>query len=457
MKIEPKLLEELVKRLAASTRAATLYGPTHPLVQRNVEELGTACSRLLQLNDQLVIGFLGDEVVVNGMRLARSGAGLAGLARFLRSQDTEKITIRPGVSRDELRAFINELTDKSAAAPLQQRFARSGVRNIAIGLIASDNTAAILGVAAARKVYVSAASTAEELWAETRSGEQPNPQTAYSLIDSLSRIVQADQSSLLALTALKRYDNYTFTHMVNVSILTMAQARSLGISAVLVREFGVAALMHDIGKVHTPAEILNKPDALTPEEFTIVKRHVIDGAHILRATPEMPALAPIVAFEHHLRLDMSGYPEKITPRTLNLCTMLVSIADVYDALRANRTYREGLPHDRVRAIMAQQAGAGFNPTLLRRFITLVGLYPVGTLVRLNTEEIGVVTAEHPGDPFRPQVKVIIDRHGQTIERPFLVNTWDRDERSHSSRAVVEAVDADAYKLDPLAFLGGVAA
>jgi putative nucleotidyltransferase with HDIG domain len=111
--------------------------------------------------------------------------------------------------------------------------------------------------------------------------------------------------------------------MVNVSALAMAQARALNIDGPLLREFGFAALMHDIGKVNTPLEVLNKPGKLTNEEFDIMKRHVVDGAHILRRTPEMPALAPIVAFEHHLKQDLSGYPEKIGSRKLNLCTMIV--------------------------------------------------------------------------------------------------------------------------------------
>ena len=152
-----------------------------------------------------------------------------------------------------------------------------------------------------------------------------------------------DRTSLMALTALKKYDNYTFTHMVNVSALAMAQARSLNIDGPLLREFGFAALMHDIGKVNTPLEVLNKPDKLTKEEFDIMKRHVVDGAHILRRTPEMPALAPIVAFEHHLKQDLSGYPENIGSRKLNLCTMIVSASPTSSTrCAATAPYREGL-------------------------------------------------------------------------------------------------------------------
>src|SRR5205085_8486441 len=191
-----------------------------------------------------------------------------------------------------------------------------------------------------RKVYSTAVESAETLWDQAKAGDKPDPETARKIIDSLANIVTQDRTSLMALTALKKYDNYTFTHMVNVAALAMAQARALNLEGPLLREFGFAALMHDIGKVNTPLEVLNKPGKLTGEEFGVMKRHVIDGAHILRRTPEMPALAPVVAFEHHLRQDLSGYPENIGHRKLNLCTHIVSIADVFVELR---TIRDDLP------------------------------------------------------------------------------------------------------------------
>src|SRR5947209_17713523 len=232
----------------------------------------------------------------------------------------------------------------------------------------------------------------------------------------------------MALTALKKYDNYTFTHMVNVSALAMAQARALNIDGPPLREFGFAALMHDIGKVHTPLEVLNKPDKLTRDEFDVMKRHVVDGAHILRRTPEMPALAPIVALQHHLKQDLSGYPEGIGSRRLNLCTMIVSIADVFDALRSNRPYREGLATARIRAIMGEQGSPAFSQPLLKRFVNLMGLFPVGNLVRLKTGELAVVIAEHPTDPFAPKVKLLTDAQGGPLEAPEAVNTWVRNSR-----------------------------
>jgi putative nucleotidyltransferase with HDIG domain len=231
----------------------------------------------------------------------------------------------------------------------------------------------------------------------------------------------------------------------------MAQATSLNLNGTLLREFGFAALMHDIGKVKTPVEVLNKPDKLTKEEFAVMKQHVVDGAHILRRTPEMPALAPIVAFEHHLKQDLSGYPENVAARRLNLCTMVVSIADVFDALRSNRPYRQGLATARIRAIMGEQNNPAFNQQLLKRFVNLMGLFPVGNLVRLGTEELAVVTAEHPSDPFRPQVKIITNAKGELLEQPVLANTWEREFVDHS-QAVVEAVDPEPLGIDPLKYL-----
>ncbi len=132
--------------------------------------------------------------------------------------------------------------------------------------------------------------------------------------------------------------------------------------------------------------------------------------------------------------------------------MVVTVADVFDALRSHRIYREGLPTDRIKAIMAQKNDPTFHPRLLRRFVNLVGLYPVSTLVRLSTDELAVVVREHPSDPFRPQVKVVTDPQGAQLDEPFLVNTWEPNERGDFERAVVEAVDHEALGLDPLRWL-----
>jgi putative nucleotidyltransferase with HDIG domain len=446
-------VEDLVRRLAAALRAAELYAPQHPLVQRSIAGLNGALTPYLSEAQSVVVGLIGEDVVVNETRLGKGSASLTGFVRGLRDREIEKITFHRGITLEEIKAFLSEVSDRRARQPITDRLEARGVRRAVVGKLSVEDTPQdAIGIEAARRVYRTAVSSAESLWEQARAGDKPNPDDARKIIDSLANIVTQDRTSLMALTALKKYDNYTFTHMVNVAALAMAQARALNLDGPLLREFGFAALMHDIGKVNTPLEVLNKPGKLTEEEFKIMKMHVVDGAHILRRTPEMPALAPVVAFEHHLRQDLSGYPENIGHRKLNLCTQIVSIADVFDALRSNRPYREGLATARIKSIMGEQGNPAFNQTLLRRFVNLMGLFPIGTIVRLNTEEIGVVTAEHPEDPFRPQVKIIFDAAGERLEFEHLVNTWERDSRGVFPKAVIESVDPDAIELDPLTVL-----
>jgi putative nucleotidyltransferase with HDIG domain len=273
-----------------------------------------------------------------------------------------------------------------------------------------------------------------------------------ALVNRLAQAVADDRPSLMALTTLKRHDAYTFTHMVNVCILTMGQARALGIEGPLLREFGLAALMHDIGKVRTPLEILNKPERLTDSEFVIMRRHTVDGAEILRTTPDIPALAPVFAFEHHLRLDGSGYPAGVSRPCLNLGTRLCSIADVYDAMRSQRAYQKAHPSERILQVLQRADSREFDPDLVRRFTQLVGIYPAGNLVRLNTGEIAVVVKVYAPDPHRPQVRVVTDRRGTALPTTYDVNLWENAADEDVPTSVAAPLDAEEAGIDPLSFL-----
>jgi putative nucleotidyltransferase with HDIG domain len=303
-----------------------------------------------------------------------------------------------------------------------------------------------------RRMYSDAVRAAEGVWDAAKSEGQPDATVARTMVDGLAQAVSQNRTALLALTALRDYDNYTFTHMVNVSILTMAQARALGIDGPLLREFGMAALLHDIGKIQTPLEILNKSGALTPTEFEIMKRHTIDGAEILRGTPDIPTLAPVIAFEHHLRIDGSGYPDGVSRPSLNVGTMLCGIADVYDAMRSQRVYQEAFPTARILAVLGGNDGRRFDQHLVRRFGQLIGIYPVGNLVKLNTGEIAVVIKTHAPDPHRPQIRIVVDRHGARVQFPLEVNLWEAATEGALAPEIVGPVHPADVGLDPLTLL-----
>ena len=280
----------------------------------------------------------------------------------------------------------------------------------------------------------------------------PDPKAARALVDSLAQAVQSNRTALIALTALKSYDNYTFTHMVNVSILTMSQARALGMDGQPLRELGLAALMHDIGKVRTPTEVLNKPEKLTDAEFEVMRMHVVDGAEILRRTPEMPAVAPVIAFEHHLRLDGTGYPFGVKRTALNIGTQLCGIADVYDAMRSQRAYQQAFPSDRILEVLRRNDGHQFDQNLVRRFTQLLGIYPPGNLVRLDDGSIAVVLAVHAPDPYKPRVTIVMTPTGEMHEFPVEINLWELPENVSGPKNVTASLDPAQYAIDPLTYL-----
>jgi putative nucleotidyltransferase with HDIG domain len=446
-----QLGEELLRRLAASLRSAQLYSQGHPLIARNLDSLVDVVAALHTISPAIVVGIVGDELIVGDTPVSQAGT-LAPLIRRLRQLGIERITIERGVERRELDLLTTFVS--SARMDGDQVPPFPAMSNIRVGRVTAEERTAEKpsDMTAFRQMYDRAVQSAEQVWESARTEQRPDPAEARGTVDALAEAVAENRPALLALTALREYDNYTFTHMVNVSILTMAQARALGVEGPLLREFGLAGLMHDIGKVKTPLEILNKAETLTPGEFDILKRHPVDGAEILRATPDIPALAPVVAFEHHLRLDGSGYPSPVSRRDLNLATRLCSIADVYDAMRSQRVYQGSFPTDRIMAVLRRKDGQHFDEHLVRRFAQLLGVYPVGTVVRLNTSEIAMVVDIHAPDPFRPQVRLLFDRHGARLAHPLILNLWESAGGDGVAATVTEVVDPMSIGIDPLALL-----
>jgi putative nucleotidyltransferase with HDIG domain len=442
-----QLADELLRRFAAALRSAQLYSKGHPIIGRNLESLSTAIQLLHALGPSITIGIVGDQIVVDDMPMTKVDT-LGTLVKRLQQAGVERVVIDRGVLLDELKVLVDAVSaaETSGAVGTMPTLAHVRVGRVTIEQQVDGNLA---DMATMKQLYNEAVSAAGSIWDAAQTEGTPDVGVAKTMIDGLAQAVAQNRTALLALTTLKNYDNYTFTHMINVSILTMGQARGLGIDGALLRELGMAALMHDIGKVRTPLEILNKPDKLTTDEFAIMKRHTMDGAEILRKTPDVPTLAPVIAFEHHLRTDGTGYPDGISRSSLNVGTMLCSIADVYDAMRSQRVYQGMLPSERVLEVLKRSDGKQFDQHLVRRFVQLVGMYPAGNLVKLNTGEIAVVRKVYAPDPHRPQVRVVFDRDGTRLDTTYDVNLWETTEAGAGPSSVIAPVDPAAYDIDPL--------
>ncbi len=459
---QSRVADDFVRRLAAAIRGAQLYSPGHPIVTRSMGALAESCAQLLADQPSLAVGIVGTDIVVGDIAIPRSRETFGELMRRLKRLGIERIAIDRGVTPEEIGALVQAISHpeqaagKAApgAAPPDALEALKSLPHIRVGRIQLEEQVdtAAADIIAIRRLYIEASSVAEEVWEAARVEVAPDPRQARNLIEQLSQAVSSNRTALLALTALKEYDNYTFTHMVNVSILTMAQARALGIDGVLLREFGLAGLMHDIGKVRTPAEILRKPDRLTDDEMVVMRRHVVDGAEILRRTPEIPSIAPVVAFEHHLRSDGTGYPVGVSRPKLNLATMLCSIADVYDAMRSQRAYQGSLPTERILEVMRRADGHQFDQHLVRRFTQLLGIYPPGNLVLLDDGAIAVVLQVHAPDPHRPRVRLIMDSKRRRLLTPVDVNLFEDQPDPTRARRVVAPLDPAEFSVDPLSYL-----
>jgi putative nucleotidyltransferase with HDIG domain len=442
------MADDLLRRLAGAVRSMQLYAPAHPIVGRSMTALADAISVMHATAKSVTIGLVGEELVVADTPVPRAAETMGELIRRFQQSGIERIVIDRGVEASELTTLVRAMVHGEAG---MEGAALAQLPHIRVGRLDAGRRVDSSGdIATFRSLYDDAVVVARRLWESASVEGTPDADVARSTVESLAQAVAQNRTALLALTALKDYDNYTFTHMVNVSILTMGQARGLGVEGALLREMGLAALMHDIGKVNTPSEILNKPAALTADEFEILKRHTVDGAEILRGTPDMPPLAPVVAFEHHLRADGTGYPAAVSRPQLNLGTVLCGIADVYDAMRSQRAYQQAFPTDRILAVLKKNDGTQFDQHLVRRFTQLVGIYPAGNLVRLDTGAIAVVLKTYAPDPYRPRVRVLMDAAGARLDPPVDIDLWDAGEGA--ARSVQAPLDPAVYGIDPLSHL-----
>ncbi|GBC63395.1 hypothetical protein DENIS_4389 [Desulfonema ishimotonii] len=310
----------------------------------------------------------------------------------------------------------------------------------------------------ARKIYSRVRSSVEEVAMKLARNGRPGLGKTLRMTQNMVDLMMSDEPLFAALSTIRIYDDYTFCHSVNVAILSMCLGRQLGLSRRSLERLGMCGLLHDLGKVEVPKEILTKPGRLTPEEFEIMKRHSLSSVRLIvriQASRDRKARLLLPPFEHHLKYDLSGYPRTHRKKPLTLFGRILTIADVYDAITSPRVYRRSvLSPDRALGLMLEGAGRDFDPILLKVFINMLGIYPVGTLLRLDGDELGlVIGADKKTGGRRPGVMLLTpDGNGGYIKGEIIDLNEQIPGTGRYRRHIVESCHPAAYGIQPPDFL-----
>ncbi len=259
----------------------------------------------------------------------------------------------------------------------------------------------------ARRILGEAQGVVKDMMQDVRLGRQVDPEKALVVVDDINASVLRNPGALLSLGRIKQADTYTFQHCVSVCALMVSFSHALGLDAAAVQEAGLGGLLHDMGKMKIPNEILNKPGRLTEEEFTIMKSHAALSRDLLAGTPGMSETVIRIAAEHHEKLGGCGYPLGLSGDQISRPGRMAAIVDVYDALTSNRVYHKGMEPSEALKKLLEWSGDHLDGELVQFFIRALGIYPVGSLVRLSDDRLAVVV-EQQEDLLRPVVRVIYD-------------------------------------------------
>ncbi len=258
----------------------------------------------------------------------------------------------------------------------------------------------------ARKLHGEANHIVRGMLRDIRMGRQIELEKIEPVVEKMVDSIFRNQDALLPLARLKQHDNYTFQHSVSVCALMVSFARELGLDRAIIKEIAIGALLHDVGKAKVPEDILNKPAKLTEAEFSKMKSHVVQSIIILQNTPGISKIALDVAGQHHERYDGSGYPNKLKGGQISLYGRMAAIVDVYDALSSDRVYHKAMAPTAALSRLLEWSKFHFDPDLVRAYIKAVGIYPTGSLVRLESGRLGVVQEQYPEKMMQPRLLLI---------------------------------------------------
>jgi putative nucleotidyltransferase with HDIG domain len=365
-------VEGLLRDIQNAVASRKLYPPEHPRIREIVDRIANGLGQVLGSREELAV-FAADQRVIFDSAPLPGGEPLAnGIFRILQRAGYDRLSFRRGIGRGEIEEFLASLAEAAQTTGGGARRVVRATPHIFLASFHAPESGTERPEADERSGFLEAqVRDLKGVWSKLLDERAFDLDRTEAIVLALSKTVEDNLGAVVPLAALKSHDEYTATHIVNVALLAMAMAEAIGLAGAQVRDAGTAALLHDIGKTRVPDAILNKPDALSPEQVATMRRHPEDGARVLLSTAGAPELAAVVAFEHHIRPDGRGYPAVPSGWRLNLASAITQIADVYDALRTERPYRAGLDHDAIRRLMLEDSSSQFDAELLNTFFELV--------------------------------------------------------------------------------------
>jgi len=303
-----------------------------------------------------------------------------------------------------------------------------------------------------KKIFFETIGTIKDVITNIKGNQHADIRKLKRLAQKAIHLVIEDESILLGMTMIKNYDEYTFNHSVNVSIYALAMGKRLGFSKKILTELGITALLHDIGKSKIPREILNKPASLSTEEWEMMRKHPLMGVEIVLNLKQLGEINPrmvVGVFDHHLMNDLSGYPRLFLKKGVSLFGRIIQIADSYDAMTTPRIYKK-IPYtpEQALAVMLREKEIHFDPLLLKIFIGLVGIYPLGSLVLLNTHELGIVyKSNHDPKWLDRPIVLLVDRDTKGDATKELIDLTDTDRAGNYKWSIVKTLDPYKYHID----------
>lgn len=413
-------IELFLKNLMSSWQTARIYSIEHRLFTESLEKTYSGLCDALSGQDELVIGILEEELASGDNIFFELSRKVIQPITYLKKIDIERIVFRKGVTKEELIKFISFLiapVEEIQHTP-QEYISAAGIRNIEVGKIkapAGDSSAQSEAEKTEFVYYKECLGRLSQVLDILINNDTVDHLSLKFIANNIMENLKGSYQVFSKLRQTKSYDVVTFIHLLNVSILSIYFSHKLGFSRDDCLDIGIAGLFHDIGKLYIAKKILQKKDKLSEEEFDKVKSHTVLGAEILlKHVDGLTALPVVVAFEHHLRYDLKGYPEISFPRKLHIASSIIMICDVYDALVQRRSYKRDYPPEMIYEVMIKDKGKKYESNLLDSFFKAMGVWPRGTIVRLSDGRIGIVREENDDDIFSPVVEVISEAARERI-------------------------------------------